>query len=373
MKRHLYFLLVMLATGLVGCNITIKPDPNSVTTNVDSVEVSVNVNVYGDSVAAQPVDLSQCDMVMLDNGKLHFYDTKTATSIPYVAETDSVVNCVFTPDDCLYYCVPAGKGIVLKRVNLTEANPQPELLADWGVEYEKCVTETYGTVSPLEYYAGRRMLGLHHDFSWDGFDFIEQKLYNMDNGQITDWDYETWQETEPVYISDDQEEMGENYQYVSTADEFAEFLHDENGQYWFKDGDPVCLTNKIDFSQYVSDPEYASDREFSYISSAPDNSKVLYMAILEWGDYPHGILAVSSYDGTFQMPLEDTDCTGFNAKWLDDGSLVYVGEEPLSPDDPDYDANWHYRTHCIKRIYPDGHVEIIAHCGDFQVKQSVLH
>ena len=80
MKRHFYFLLVMLATGLVGCNITIKPDPNSVTTNVDSVEVSVNVNVYGDSVAAQPVDLSQCDMVMLDNGKLHFYDTKTATS-----------------------------------------------------------------------------------------------------------------------------------------------------------------------------------------------------------------------------------------------------------------------------------------------------
>ena len=96
MKRHFYFLLVMLATGLVGCNITIKPDPNSVTTNVDSVEVSVNVNVYGDSVAAQPVDLSQCDMVMLDNGKLHFYDTKTATSIPYVAETDSVVNCVGT-------------------------------------------------------------------------------------------------------------------------------------------------------------------------------------------------------------------------------------------------------------------------------------
>ena len=84
-------------------------------------------------------------------------------------------------------------------------------------------------------------------------------------------------------------------------------------------------------------------------------------------------IVVSSVDGKLQMPLEDTDCTGYTVGWLDDGSLVYVGEAPLSPDDPDYDANWHYRTHCIKRIYPDGHVEIIAHCGDFQVKQSVLH
>lgn len=368
MKRHIYSLLMLLTMGLAGCDIIIKPDSNTLSTNVDSVVV--NVKVAGDPI--EPVDLSQCDMAMLDNGKLCFYDTKTATSIPYTAETDSVVNCVFTHGDCLYYCVPAGKGIVLKRVNMTEANPQPEQIADWGLPFEECVTETYGTVSPLEYYAGRSMIGIWYDFSWESYSLTRQKLFNLDTHEVTEWDYESWQETEPVYISEDEEDTGENYQYVSTADEFEEFLKNEDGQFWFADGDPVCLTDKIDFGQYVSDPEYASDPEFNYISSAPDNSKVLYMAILEWGDYPHGILAVSSYDGTFQMPLEDTDCTGYTAEWLDDGSLVYVGEAPLSPDDPDFDANWHYRAHCIKRIYPDGHVEIIANYGDFQMKPSLL-
>ncbi len=367
MKKLVYTLVAVLALGLVGCNLIPKQSNDNDTNTTKTV-----VEMTPEEAEEEEVDLSECDLAMLDNGKLYFYDTKTATSIPYEAETDSVVNCVFAQDDCLYYCVPAGKGIVLKRVNLTEINPQPEKVADWGLDYEKCITETYGTVSPLEYYAGRHMLGLHHDFSWDGYDFREQKLYNMDNGQITDWDYETWQESEPVYISEDEEQTEENYQYVSTADEFEEYLQNKDGQYWFADGTPVCLTDKIDFTKYVSDPDYYQGPEFVYVSSAPDNSKVLYMAILEWGDYAHGILAVSSYDGTFQLPLEDTDCTGFTAKWLDDGSLVYVGEQPLSPDDPDYDASWHYRTHCIKRVYPDGTTKIISDCGDFQKRPTTI-
>ena len=369
MKKLVYMLIAVMALGFVGCNLGPKQgtDNNNVATEV--VEDTTPVELETEIEAA---DLSQCDMAMFDKGKLYFYDTKTFATIPYMAETDSVVNCVFTQDGFLYYCVPVNKRIMLRRINLEEANPQPEQMADWGLDYEKCVTETYGTVSPLMYYAGRRMLGLYHEFSWDGYGFTEQKLYNMDNGQITDWDYQTWEESELVYISEDEEQTEENYQYVSTTDEFAEYLKNEDGQYWFADGTPVCLTDKIDFKKYISDPDYYEGAEFEYVSSAPDNSKVLYMAILEWGDYPHGILAVSSYDGTFQLPLEDTDCTGFNAKWLDDGSLVYVGEQPLSPDDPDYDASWHYRTHCIKRVYPDGTTKIISDCGDFQMRPTTI-
>lgn len=367
----LLILAVLFIVGCDNCDNKLEKVPEKTV-----AEAITKDTVKKDSIVEpkkEPLDLKRCDLAMLDKGKLYFYDTKTSTTIPYEAETDSVVNCVFTQDGSLYYCVPAGKRIVLKRINLEEVDPQPEQVADWGVDYEKCVTETYGTVSPLEYYAGRRMLGLHHEFSWDGYDFTEQKLYNMDNGQITDWDYETWQEGEPVYISEDEEQTEENYVYASNADEFAEYLKNEDGQYWFADGTPVCLTDKIDFTKYISDPDYFHGAEFEYVSSAPDNSKVLYMAILEWGDYPHGILAVSSYDGTFQLPLEDTDCTGFTANWLDDGSLVYVGEKPLSPDDPDYDANWHYRTHCIKRICPDGHAEIISPCGYFVTKESLVY
>ena len=352
MKRLFYCLLIMLAMGLVSCDIIIKPDPNSINTNVDSV--IVNVKVVGDSLAikaeVEPIDISQCDMVMLDKGKLFFYNSSLNAKVPFEAETDSVVNCVFTPDNHLYYCVPVEGRMMLRSVDLNETEPQPTQVADWGVDYEKCVTETYETVSPLTYYPLRNMLGLWHEFSWDSYSLTQQKLYNLATGKVTDWKWEN---------------MGTDVE----EDELIYLLETEDGQYWFKDGIArVCLTDKIDFNSYVSDPDYASEREYSFISMSPDKSKVLYMAILEWGDLPHGILAVSSLDGEVQLPLEDTDCTGYIADWLKDGSLVYVGEEPLSPSDPDYDANWHYRAHCVKRVTPDGKSEIIAHCSDFQVK-----
>ena len=376
MKRHFYSLLMLLTMGLASCNIIIKPDPNSVTTNVDSVEVTVNMKVYGDSIASQPVDLTQCDMLMLDKGKLSFYNSTTAVMTPFEAEKDSVVNCVFTGDNKVYYCVACKPKILLRCVDLEQANPQPQELADWGVPYEKCVTETYGTVSPLEYYRGKNTLGLNHNFSWDGYWFTDKKLYNIETGEITDWTWKWEEEYQRMQNRNDEEQTEENYHYISTANELQEYLTVSEGQYYMTDGNGdniACLTDRIDFSKYVSDPEYASDVEFEYVSSSPDNLKVLYMAILEWGDFPHGILAISSTDGKLQIPLEDTDCTGYTAEWLDDGSLVYVGEEPLSPDDPDYDANWHYRAHCIKRVYPDGHTDIIAHCGEFVKKQSLLH
>ena len=352
MKRHFYLLFALLTTGLVGCNITIKPDPNSVTTNVDSVEVNINVNVVGktDTVAPQPVDIAQCDMAMLDKGKLVFYNSAMGAMVPFEAETDSVVNCVFTPDNHLYYCVPVNGRMMLRSIDLNEAEPKPTQVTDWGLDLKDCVTETYGTVSPLTYYPIPNKLGLSHEFSWDVYDLVKQKLYDINTGKVAEWNMEN--------LGTDVEE-----------DEFIYLLETNEHQYWFQDGiTKVCLTDKIDFSPYVSDPAYASEREFSLVSVSPDKSKVLYAAILEWGDLPHGILAISSLDGQMQTPLEDTDCTGAVAEWLKDGSLVYVGEEPLSPNDPDYDANWHYKAHCIKRVYPDGKIEIIAHCGDFQVK-----
>lgn len=347
MKKHSLLLLLALAGIMLACDHQNKPQ-----------------------TPALPQDIKDYDMVMLDNGKLYFYNTATATQTLLEAETDSVVNTCFEPD-ILYYCVAKDNHILLRCIDLTQPNPQPKELADWGVPYEECVTETYGTVSPLEIYRNRETLGLYYNFSWDGNWFNKQKLYDLETGEIADWTWE-WEEAGADEY-DNEEQTEENYHYISTSDEIREYLTQTGGQFYFADGDSVCLTDKIDFNRYISDPDYATEVEFEYISSSPDNLKILYMIILEWGDFPHGILAISSTDGKFQMPLEDTDCTGFMADWLDDGSLVYVGQEPLSPDDPDADENWHYRPHCIKRIYPDGHTDIIAHCGAYQMKNPILH
>ena len=355
MKKILSLSMLLMAFAFLGCNRQNNPQP-------------AQPNPL-------PVDIADYDMLMLDNGDLYFYNSKTAAMTLLEAEEDSIVNCLFTGDNKVYYSVVEGPKILLRCIDLEQPNPQPKQLADWGVPYEECVTETYGEVSPLEYYKGRNTLGLYHNFSWDGYWFIDQKLYNMETGEITDWTWE-WEEEWLAMQSDDEEEQTEeNYHYISTAYELRDYLMQMDEQYYMtdgNDGDYVCLTDKIDCASYASSPEYYEGPEFEYISASPDNLKVLYMIIVEWGDFPHGILAVSSIDGKLQMPLEDTDCTGFIADWLDDGSLVYVGEEPVSPDDPDDDTSWHYRKHCIKRIYPDNHTEIIAHCGEFRLKQSLL-
>ena len=347
MKKHSILMLLALAAIMLACDHQNKPQAPSL-----------------------PADIEDYDMVMLDNGKLYFYNTATSVQTLLEAEKDSVVNTCFEPD-ILYYCVAKDNHILLRCIDLTQPNPQPKELTDWGIPYDECVTETYGTVSPLGYFRGRQTLGLSYDFSWDGYWFTKQKLYNLETGELTDWTWE-WEEAGRSTL-DDEEQTEENYHYVSTADELWEFLTTIDGNYYFADGEETCLTDQIDFNKYISDPDYATEVEFEYISSSPDNLKLLYMIILEWGDFPHGILAISSTDGKLQMPLEDTDCTGFMADWLDDGSLVYVGEEPLSPDDPDAENHWHYRPHCIKRIYPDGHTDIIAHCGEFEMKSPILH
>lgn len=360
MKKYCFILVMALVGIVMGCNHQNTPQT---TDAPPTPEVS--------KVASLPANIADCDMTMLDNGKLYLYNTATSVMTPYEAEKDSVVNVLFEPD-MVYYCVAVDNHILLRCIDLTQPDPQPKQLVDWGVPYEDCVTETYGTVSSLECYRARKMLGLWYDFSWDSYSLTKQKLYNLETGEITEYDWEVWQKEEQA-LQEEEEQTEENYHYTSTADELQEYLKQKDGQYYMTDGNDVCLTDQIDCASYASSPEYYSGPEFEYVSSSPDNLKVLYMIIVEWGDFPHGILAISSTDGKLQMPLEDTDCTGFMAEWLDDGSLVYVGEEPLSPDHPDYDANWHYRAHCIKRVYPDNHVEIIAHCGEFQMKRSPVN
>lgn len=350
MKRHYYFLLMMLAMGIVSCNFSTHQKNNENTADVDNTEM---VNDDSEVVMAEqePADLSECDMVILDNGKLLFYNSEEQVLTPYEAETDSVVNSVFVGDK-LYYCVPENGKIVLKSIQLDILGAQPVKVADWGLDYEKCVTETYGTVSPLVYYEGHNMLGLWHEFSWDSYALTQQKLFNLNTGEITDWDYRTWQE-EPTQGDDDERFL-------------ERFLKTEDGQLWFVEVDATCLTDQIDFERYISDPDYASEPEFEYISSSPDNSKVLYMAMLEWGDYPHGPLCISDVYGTYQVALEDTDCSDYKAQWLADGSLVYVGYERIGPDEGI--SKWDNCVPVVKRVYPDGTWESFFRGNDFQLR-----
>ena len=357
MKNKSFLIAVVLLLFATSCSNT----PKSGSDSAPQTEIAPQTE---ETAAPEqgPINFSKCDMVILDKGKLAFYNSKEQALIPYEAETDSVVNCVFTDDGRLYYCVPVNGRMMLRSINLEQNDPKPTQMADWGLAYEKCVTETYGTVSPLVYYDSRHMLGLYHEFSWDSFSLNEQKLYNMDNGQVTDWDYETWEESNPSQLDEDEEQMEEN-----PEDSIVGYLMEEDGQYWYGKDDKVCLTDNIDLMAFITDPDYFHGVEFEFVSLSPDKKKVLFMSILEWGDYPHGPLCLSSLDGSYQVALEDTDCSEFRADWLEDGSLVYVGYEQIEPGEV---SKWNNSVPCVKRYYPDGSWESFFLGNDFQVKKS---
>ena len=157
-----------MAMVVVGCHQKTKQNP-VVIVKEDTVNKVEKADDAIPLLAEQNVGaLSDCDMVMLDKGKLFFYNTKTSAMTPCDVESDSVVNCAFV-DNMLYYCVPEKGKMVLKFMQLDAPSLRPVKLADWGLDYEKCVTETYGTVSPLLYYPGHNALGLWHEFSWDSY------------------------------------------------------------------------------------------------------------------------------------------------------------------------------------------------------------
>ena len=113
MKKTLFFLIAIMAFGLVGCERT----PESSTSKVD--------------------------MVVIQHGQMQFYDHATQKVTPYEAEKDSVVNVVFDDDNHLYYTSANQQDIKLKMIDLNVKNPQPTLCADWQLTLEQITDEMF--------------------------------------------------------------------------------------------------------------------------------------------------------------------------------------------------------------------------------------
>ena len=75
MKRSVYILLIMMAMGVVGCHQNTKQNPVAIVKDtVNKVEKADDVTPL---LAEQNIGaLSDCDMVMLNKGKLFFLQHK---------------------------------------------------------------------------------------------------------------------------------------------------------------------------------------------------------------------------------------------------------------------------------------------------------
>ena len=93
--------------------------------------------------------------------------------------------------------------------------------------------------------------------------------------------------------------------------------------------------------------------------------RILFDAVLRVAAYTQERAMLGEL--TYQVALEDTDCSEFRAEWLPDGSLVYVGyEQEEVGEEPS-------TVPVVKRVYPDGTWESFFRGSDFRVKQSMLH
>lgn len=305
--------------------------------------------------------LENCDVAVFDKGKVMFYNSETGAFIPFVAESDSVINGVFDEMDCFFYTVAIGDNLYLKQVYMTNYSPSPVMLADWGLRLDDCVSETYGKAAELFWMADQQAVGIFHSFSWDFYNFSEVKLYDREkNAVVNDW------------ISEMDESVDEGEEVSEVVEVPEQFVQTDEGFFYEVGDQSFCLSDKINFKDYCSDPEYFSDPEFVSLSIDPTHRFAAYYALIEWGDLGHGPLCRASLDGTMQTALKGTDAADLSWGWLKDGSLLYVGSEPRPTDDPDYDPEWNTTKPCIRILHVDGTDEVFSHALDFVTKASLI-
>lgn len=301
-------------------------------------------------------DLDGCDVAFMDHGKVTFYSSSADMFVPYVVEEDSVINGTFVGDDMYYYTVSIGGKLYLKRVYLG-VFVEPTMVTDWELQLNECVSETYGKASELNWIPNLNRISINYNFSWDFYDFSDIRFYDVHEQMKMDG-----------WIEGESETDGYDDRLMQNMEDYERF-HGEGGNYYYTDGNQtVCLSDKINFKEYVSDPEYFAEPEFEFYSIDPTRTNVAYAAIIEWGDIGHGPLCLASLDGKVQVAFKNTDAANLNWGWLSNGALLYVGEESRPTDDPEYDEEWNTTKPCVKVAYPDGSEEVLSHSDSFVAK-----
>ena len=298
----------------------------------DKAETPKDDKVVADSIAEDSIvedtslKIADCDFMYFRGNKFCFFSVERMDSVVYEGETDEIVNYSFVPGTLgLYYSVCKDSSLVLKYIDFDSEDPTPKHIVNWGLTCADCITETYGTYSALRMSSDGRYVGVNYDFSWDSYWFREIKVYDLESNKFV-----TAKNKESLYDyfnapSDEDEEDNDVMTYSSFYEDGSDDGDDEseessyNYYYGSKEKGGVCLTDKMKFE---STPE-----EFDFSGISPKGDKVVFGAVLGWGDFPHGPFCLASLDGKMQVILDGTDLSyedGPSMAWLDDGTFLYV-------------------------------------------------
>ena len=293
-----------------------KEAVNDTVANVDSISADTFPN------------FAEYDFMYFRGSKICFFSVENMDSAVYEGETDEIVNYEFKPGTLmLYYSVCKDSTMVLKCIDFASENPEPQEIVSWGLACNDCITETYGTYSALRLSYDGRYAGVNYDFSWDGYWFTKIKVYDLKENKFVKakneeslYDYFNAPSSEEEDKDDDDVTSYSSF-YEAGPDDDDEESEGSSYNYYYgsEEEGGVCLTNKMKFE---STPE-----EFDFSEISPKGDRVVFGAVLGWGDFPHGPFCYASLDGKVQIVLDGTDLSyddGPSMGWLDDGTFLYV-------------------------------------------------
>lgn len=244
------------------------------------------------------------------DGQVYFYNVEADDRVPFTEETEEIFNLKFDPDGhSMYYTVVRDGVLWLRKVVFSDAGVQLEDLLNLNIPKEKCITETYGDNSLMEYQDGKLLI--RSDFSWDGYNFGTYNIYTIADNTLT--------------TTSDSEEASKRFGalYQESDDRFET---ENEHMIYLHNGNRICLTDQLNLKA-MGDDYGSTEVDYFKQTVSPDGSKVAFVAINSFGDLAHGPLCIADADGKHQQRLsEDGAAQYFPLQWAGN-QLVFANDE----------------------------------------------
>ncbi len=282
------------------------------------------------------------------DGQVYFYNVEADDRVPFTEETEKVFNLKFDPDGrTMYYTVVRDGMLWLRKAVFSDAGVEIKDLLNLNIPSDKCITETNGDNSLLEYQNGKLLI--RSDFSWDGYSFGTYHIYTIaDNSLTTTSDFE-----------EVEKRFGKLYQEADDR-----FVTENEHLFYLRNGNRICLTDQLNLKAMGEDYG-ATEVDYFKQTVSPDGSKVAFVAINSFGDLAHGPLCIADADGKNQQRVgEDGAAQYLPSQWAGN-QLVFANDEENEYDDVG-----------VKVLYitdSDGNspIDLIIGVNGFDVKQPV--
>lgn len=270
---------------------------------------------------------SSYDFFYLQEGHLYFYNLQTHEATLFEGESDFVQDALCSKNNVVYYNVIIDDALVLKRLDLNAADPQPEKLVDWDVLVEEDEWSGMPSFGEMFFDYHESQIGLERDLHWFAGKCNNLAVYDLSTGKVNKYElYHTVDLGDDTFTVEDLPDESGFDRWGSNASPKAEKTLFEIGDYvyYVGNGQKVCLNDQIDLEESFS---FGLDDGYDQmvIGEDPTGKKALIAMYTAIGDGEVGIYVVSTLDGKEQMELPGSAYTEDWPEWLPDGSLLYVG------------------------------------------------